>query len=122
MTLTVLERKESRRNSTYPLFREGGFDLDVQRFLREENEAIARLSEQVTHAAWMVNTTGEKKWQEAEVEAEKAYRRHFADRKRFEKIAELREKASKVPWNGGSWTACIRRRWKTRCRRNCWMR
>ena len=67
--------------------------MDVQRFLREENEAIARLSEQVTHAAWMVNTTGEKKWQEAEVEAERAYRRHFADRKRFEKIAELREKA-----------------------------
>ncbi|MFS8514743.1 MAG: M2 family metallopeptidase, partial [Planifilum fulgidum] len=66
--------------------------MDVQSFLREENEEVARLSERVAHAVWMVNTTGEKKWQEAEVEAEREYRRHFADRKRFERIAELREK------------------------------
>ena len=96
--------------------------MDVQSFLREENEAFGRLLERVSHAVWMVNTTGEKKWQEAEVEAEREYRRHFADRKRFERIAELREKSRRDPWSGGNWIACIRKRWKTRCLRNCWMK
>lgn len=67
--------------------------MDLQSFLREENETVARLSERVSQAVWMVNTTGEKQWQEAEVEAERDYRLHFADPKRFEKIAKLREQA-----------------------------
>ncbi len=82
-----------------------------------------RLSERVECPVWMVNTTGEKKWQEAEVEAEREYRWHFADRKRFERIAELREKVPEgYPGAAALGIASIRKRWKTRCLRNCWMK
>jgi oligoendopeptidase F len=65
----------------------------MEAFLQAENKKLSELIERLSLASWNVNTTGEEKWQLAEMEAEKAYRSYVSDPARFAKIKELRQKA-----------------------------
>lgn len=62
----------------------------MEQFLREENERLAAFFQRLCEAVWNVNTTGEEKWQTAEMEAEKAYREYVSNRERFEQLKQYR--------------------------------
>jgi peptidyl-dipeptidase A len=66
----------------------------MERFLQEENEKLRYFMTKMTEAMWKVNTTGDEKWQKAEMEAEKAYREYVSNKERFVKIKDLRNGVS----------------------------
>ncbi|SFI80423.1 M2 family metallopeptidase [Thermoflavimicrobium dichotomicum] len=58
----------------------------MEDFLRQENEKIASIFREWMQASWMVNTTGEKEWQEKEARAEAEYRHYCSNPERFKQI------------------------------------
>jgi peptidyl-dipeptidase A len=67
----------------------------MERFLRDENNKLSSMLKDLSAAMWNVNTTGEEKWQNAEMKAEKAYRQYVSDKERFEKLKAYRKEAVK---------------------------
>lgn len=67
----------------------------MNRFLEEENKKLSKLLDTLSEAMWNVNTTGEEKWQRAEMEAEKAYRQYVSNKERFEKLKAFRQQEEK---------------------------
>lgn len=58
-------------------------------FLEDENNKLQQLHKECAEASWMVNTTGEEKWQQKEAEAEATYKLYCSDSTRFKRIKDF---------------------------------
>lgn len=67
----------------------------MQPFLQQQNQCVSDMFKKWMYAAWMVNTTGEKEWQEKEAEAEAEYRRYFSNPELLKQIKEKLKKTER---------------------------
>ncbi len=69
----------------------------IENFLKEQNEQFQMLLKKSTHAGWMAQTTGEKKWAEEAGRASSEFSLFYADKERYEQVKEFLKEPGLTP-------------------------
>ncbi|MCM3616489.1 M2 family metallopeptidase [Sutcliffiella horikoshii] len=69
----------------------------IENFLKEQNEQFQMLLKKSTHAGWMAQTTGEKKWAEEAGRASSEFSLFYAHKERYEQVKEFLKEPGLTP-------------------------
>lgn len=69
----------------------------IDKFLKEQNEQFQKLMKKGTHASWMAQTTGEKKWAQEEGKASSEFNLFFSDKERYEQVKSFLKEPTLTP-------------------------
>ncbi|QFT88648.1 Peptidase family M3 [Bacillus sp. THAF10] len=60
--------------------------MQISTFLQDQNDHFQRLLKESTHASWMAQTTGEKKWAEEAGKASAQFNLFYSDKQKYEQV------------------------------------